>query len=120
MRLAVFAIFFLAAACAPRGEIQRVIEIPPDAVAYDVFVATTRAPEPGIARFSTRRGVGTSFARLTVSVPPAHETGQIEWPRGRRPDPERHFVTTDEERFSSAPAMVAAIDARLEIGRAHV
>jgi len=114
MRLAVLVVFFLVAACAPRGDIVRVADIPPDAAPYDVFVATTRAPEPGLARFSTRRGTETSFARLTVSVPPAHETGQIEWPRGRKPDPARHFVTTAEERFSSAPAMVSALNARLD------
>ncbi|MEZ5841023.1 MAG: alpha/beta hydrolase [Hyphomicrobiales bacterium] len=49
-----------------------------------LFVATTRTPEaPAGHRFTRGRSAEPAFAEYTVSVPPDHTAGQIEWPKGR-------------------------------------
>jgi esterase/lipase superfamily enzyme len=64
-----------------------------------LLVATTRraSPDDGLL-FSGERG-GLSFAKVTVSIPPGHKPGEIEWPDRFPGDPAKHFVTTEVERF---------------------
>lgn len=58
----------------------------------DMLVATTRSPSPVPgALFGGDRG-GPAFARITISIPPNHMTGSIEWPREVPADPERSFA----------------------------
>lgn len=102
------------AACTPRAQIDRVDPVP-GAVLQPILVATTRAPddtaggEPG-----TRRDSALGFGRFTVAIPPAHQTGRLERPRGRRPaDPALHFTLAAEERFDAAgfrQALAQALD----------
>ncbi|MCB1425632.1 MAG: alpha/beta hydrolase [Zhengella sp.] len=70
--------------------------VPQGATQHRILVATTRAPDdnPEIL-FSGERGDGVSFAEITVSVPPDHETGETERVSRGLPDPSRHFVATD-------------------------
>lgn len=58
----------------------------------DMLVATTRLPSsvPG-EMFGGDRG-GPAFAQITISIPPDHKTGQVEWPRQVPADPERSFA----------------------------
>lgn len=66
-----------------------------------VFVGTTRGiDETG---FSGARHEEVRFARIEVSIPPAHESGTIEWPRhGRPPDPMRDFLTAQAQVYPGA------------------
>jgi esterase/lipase superfamily enzyme len=72
----------------------------------NLLVATTRAPvldPPGVI-FGGARGKGLDFADITVSIPPGHKPGDVEWP-GRPPgDPERDFVTLRVDRMDLAQA----------------
>lgn len=69
--------------------------IPQGASEHRILVATTRAPDenPDIL-YSGERGEGISFAEITVSVPPDHQTGETERVSRGLPDPARHFVAT--------------------------
>lgn len=99
-------------ACAPRAMISLVPGADAVGTPREVFVATTRAEdESGVRRAGRSPEVG--FGRFTVSVPPAHEEGKVELPGRSPPDPARHFVTADEQRFTSAAAFRQALAAAL-------
>lgn len=81
-----------------------------------ILVATTRqaVPDNPGAMFSGERANTTSYAAVTVSVPPdaARAAGHVQWPASAPGDPRREFVTTaanyiDEAEFSSAIASAA-------------
>ena len=72
------------------------VAIPPDAGVRQVnlLVATTRQPAAMATQlFSGERGREMSYAEISVSVPPGHQAGQIEWPKKAAGDPRQHFVT---------------------------
>ena len=103
----------LIAGCSTRG--TAVIEPAARGVGHieTVFVGTTRGPDDtgefGIARSFTER-----YARYDVSIPPAHETGKITWPkRGRAPDPSRDFLTVDRDVFPDAAGFRADLSRAL-------
>lgn len=73
-----------------------------------IFVATTRASDGKEHTFNGERADKLTFARYTVSVPPGHRPGQIEWPTGN-PDPGRHFVTVGSKQFGGSDGFRAAI-----------
>lgn len=72
-----------------------------------ILVATTRQPtqNPAIL-FSGERGTLT-YAKVAVSVPPGHVSGQIEWPSSLPVDPNKYFSTQqasllDQKGFQAA------------------
>lgn len=87
------------AGCAPRG----VITLAPDAgegKLQSVLVGSTR----GLGDIDEdardhRQDLG--FGRFDISIPPSHESGQIEWPHGM-PDPSRHVLTLNSVGFDAA------------------
>jgi len=62
--------------------------------------------------FEDDRPVQPRHARLTVSIPPTHTLGSIEWHDSPVPDTARHFAVTDIERFPDADEMTQAIAAK--------
>lgn len=92
----ILSLLFITACAPPVSQITRL----PDASAPDdipVFFATSRAPDL-VLRYGADRSEVTGYGRYDVSVPPAHESGQIEWPR-RTPDELQHFVATSENLY---------------------
>lgn len=65
----------------------------PGATPRKVLVATTRARDihPGVL-FNGERGEGLDFATVTLTVPPTHKTGAIEWPRQAPGNPATDMV----------------------------
>ncbi len=63
---------------------------------HGIFVATTRAHAKRPAQvFDGDRGSGLSFAKVDVTVPAAHEVGQLERPSGGgKVNPAKHFAAT--------------------------
>lgn len=100
----------LLAACAPRGQAD-LARPAPGATLIPIFVATTRAAAeaPAIVPGSARTA-DLGFGRFVVAIPPSHQTGQIERPRGRQDaDPARHFTlaeaaSTDADGFRATLA----------------
>lgn len=101
-RLAVVALAALAlGACAPRPgpSVLNPVAGAGAAKLVTVYVATTRAPEPGApARFTEQVAVAPAYVRYIVSIPPTHRPTEIEWPSGA-PDPAKSFTVVSAERL---------------------
>ena len=100
----------------PTNEVLRPTSaIVEDAQITQVYVATTRAPRTaGSTDFGYVPSLGTSYAAFSVSTPPGHQTGRIEWP-GDQIDPATSFATVDstimrEDEFRTACPMTRARD----------
>lgn len=113
---AIVAIGLLLAACAirPTDEVLAPAAAKatvPDARSVAFLVATTRkhAPSPDQG-FTSDRRPGLGYVGYTVSVPPSHQIGEIEYPDASR-DPAKSFVVTGAQQLDSA-GFRAAITAR--------
>jgi esterase/lipase superfamily enzyme len=94
----------------------------PGARAVTVFTATTRqesAIDDGIL-FTGERGPGLEFRRITVSVPPTHKAGEIEWPETLPADPATDFVTTEIEELPQGTVRAQFRSYLRESGKRHV
>ncbi|MDR3495467.1 MAG: alpha/beta fold hydrolase [Ancalomicrobiaceae bacterium] len=84
------------AGCADRpgaDVLREVTAVVPGAKQVTIYVATNRQHDPaGGDLFTTVRADDMSYAEFTISVPPQHEAGKIEWPHGN-PDAHTDFVT---------------------------
>ncbi|MEM1362771.1 MAG: alpha/beta hydrolase [Pseudomonadota bacterium] len=110
MRLIFFAmICVLLLGCAPRGVIESGAPAP-EASVREVFVARFRQDTGQVKNFGARRPGELSFERLSVSIPPTHQVGQVEWPRGT-PDARTDFVTVDSETYPDMASFARAIAA---------
>jgi esterase/lipase superfamily enzyme len=116
----VFAIVLAAfslVACASRPEsgfLSAVAYSPPGAVDHTLLVATTRERDdrPGTL-FNGDRATILDYAELTVSVPPTHRAGEIEWATTPPGDPNVDFVVRDEKYLGGDEAFVHALNAQL-------
>ena len=117
--LAIVLITTSLAACASRpesGYLSPVALVPPGAVDHTILVATTRErdPRPGTL-FNGERSSASDYAEITVSVPPTHKQGEIEWPRTPPGDPNADFVARDEKYLDGDKAFVQALNAELAL-----
>jgi esterase/lipase superfamily enzyme len=82
------------AGCGSRPEPGLALATPAAGTArVDMLVATTRKPSENEAlRFGGERAARPSFARLAVSIPPNHKTGDVLWASGGKPDPATAFA----------------------------
>ncbi len=92
----IFPMLFLAA-CAgsrPDGGALEVTTAPaPGATEHELLVAATRERvKTGPAMFNGERSSDLDFADLSISVPPGHKSGEIEWPSPLPGDPNKQFV----------------------------
>ncbi|PIO97952.1 alpha/beta hydrolase [Pleomorphomonas carboxyditropha] len=103
--LVLFALLTLLAACADRpgpDALRATAVSAPGARTVTVYVATTRQRAEGQDDlFTASRADQVSYARFTISVPPGHKAGEIEWP-GRTPDPGKDFVTVERRLLDRA------------------
>jgi esterase/lipase superfamily enzyme len=94
-----------------------IADVPASTSKVDLLVATTR--ERGSKQdpdaFTAERAKQLNFAALTVSVPPQHTKGEIEWPTTGPADPKLHFVTTKRD-FLSSDDFISRIRARAKKG----
>ena len=118
----VFALVFVAfslVACASRPEtgfLSAVAYSPPGAVDHTLLVATTRERDdrPGTL-FNGDRASATDYAEITVSIPPSHKQGEIEWASTPPGDPNVDFVVRDEKYLDGDKAFVQALNAQLAL-----
>ncbi len=80
----------------------------------DVYVMTTRAAsdDPSLM-YSGERSEGLGLARVTVTIPPDHQTGAIERSEKGPPDPRKSFTIIDPLIFSDAKQFQASVGAEL-------
>jgi esterase/lipase superfamily enzyme len=80
-----------------------------------VYVATTRETSSEPQYFSGERGLKLAFAKLDITVPRAHKSGELELPAvGAAADPARHFAVASVDRLDLAPVVA---EVRREIQR---
>ena len=75
-----------------------------------VYVVTTRSPTKDGIGFSSGKSFETRYMAYTISIPPSHKPGQIEYP-GRKPDPQTAFTVVKTQSYSR-PAFLAEVKAR--------
>jgi esterase/lipase superfamily enzyme len=91
---------------APQADIAGTVE---------VFVATTRESSNEPQYFSGERGLRLAFAKLDITIPRTHKSGELELPDGgAAADPARHFAVTSVKRLDLAPIVA---EVRREIMR---
>ena len=110
---------FSLVACASRPEtgfLSAVAYSPPGAVDHTLLVATTRERDdrPGTL-FNGDRANATDYAEITVSIPPNHKQGEIEWATTPPGDPNVDFVVRDEKYLDGDRAFVQALNAQLAL-----
>lgn len=73
----------------------------------DMLVVTTRDSKNAERgeMFTGDRGDKLSFADIAVSIPPAHQTGRVEWPTTPPGDPATDFVATRAEELDKDAAI---------------
>lgn len=81
---------------------------------HTILVATTRERDsrPG-TYFGGERAQSVSYATVTVSVPPTHVPGKIEWPSRAPGNPETDFVVRDAAYLDSEKQFVKTLNAQL-------
>lgn len=72
-----------------------------------VFAATTRAREANGA-YGYRRGQGLRFLEMTVSIPPAHTPGTLDFSYAN-PNPDKEFVLADVTEFSGTQDLASRL-----------
>lgn len=106
MRILFVLLLFLSA-CGPRPDVVVMPQAAQVGQVVPVFYSTTRVQDPdGV--FRGRRSAEPSYGQVAVSVPPQHRTGRLEL-NGRRPDPQKHFVTVSREAYPDRAAFRAAL-----------
>ena len=92
------------AACAPRPVAQRAAASA-DARIETIFVVTQRRLENAGPGFGRNRSSKINYFKADISVPPTHQPGQIEWPKGA-PDAATDFVITGSEVYAGPVGLV--------------
>ena len=91
---------------------------------HSIFVATTRAYSDSSSKvFDNSRSAVLNFARVNVTVPKVHKTGQIERHKPGKPDdPLKYFTATDVVAYDTQPEFSKALSADIAArgGRAMI
>ncbi len=87
------------AACAPRPSMVYYPDAAKIGTEQRVFVGTDRMRDAD-GKFGPYRSEKLTYLDITVSVPPTHVLGQIEFAK-RAPDPRKDFLTTKMDEFDS-------------------
>jgi esterase/lipase superfamily enzyme len=114
---AVVAVAISLVACASRPEsgfLSPVAVTAAGASDHTLLVATTRErdPRPGTL-FNGERSSALDYATITVSIPPKHVPGAIEWATSAPGDPNDDFVVRDAAYLDGDGAFVRALNAQL-------
>ena len=105
------------AACASRPESGFLSPVAENAIGasnHTLLIATTRERDvrPGTL-FNGERGRSLHYATLTVSIPPTHIAGKIEWALTPPGNPAADFVVRDEAYLDDDKAFVQALNGQL-------
>lgn len=86
----------------------------PGATPHTILVATTRArdPRPGVL-FNGERSAKLDFATVTLTVPPTHKQGAIEWPKQAPGNPNTDMVVHEAVYRDTDTQFVADLNTQL-------
>lgn len=118
--LVLAAVFLVTASCSRAPDLVGIDnpEIPVAAVKTatkrKIYMATTREASDVIGAFySAERAPELGLASVVVSIPPNHETGNIERARQLPPDPRTEFAIIEPTTYGSDNAFLASINREL-------
>ncbi|MFY9627391.1 MAG: alpha/beta fold hydrolase [Methylocystis sp.] len=114
---AVLLICGLVSACAARPEAGYLASVPGSSAGgseHTILVTTTRQRDarPGTL-FNGERAPQADYAKVTVSIPRAHVTGEIEWASSPPGDPAANFVIRQAGYLDSEKAFIRELNAQL-------
>ena len=109
----------LLASCASRPEagfLTAITETAPGASELSVLIATTRQRDarPGTL-FNGERAEKLDFAAATVSIPPTHAPGEVEWPAQAPGHSASEFVATRADYLDGEENFVRMLNAQLAL-----
>ncbi|PVA11946.1 hypothetical protein DC366_03225 [Pelagivirga sediminicola] len=104
------AALLLTVSCAPRLVARNALPHPAASI-EPVYVATSRKLDRTGPDFGGARSFTLQHFRADISIPPTHETGQIEWSEGA-PDTAREFAVVGTRIFANAEEMRRAVRAQ--------
>ncbi|MEI9427466.1 alpha/beta hydrolase [Mesorhizobium sp. Cs1299R1N3] len=80
---------------------------------HSIFIATTRKPSDDPNKvFDGERSATLNYARVNVTVPGLHTTGQIERrSRGKSDDPAKYFMASEVVGYDTQPKFSSALNA---------
>ncbi len=115
--LVVLALAVLLSACGSRPETGALMfstQAAPEATVHDILIATTREKDttPG-TYFNGNRSEKLNYAHASISVPPTHKNGAIEWPSVIPGDPKKDFVARDAGYIESQQAFLKQLNQQL-------
>ncbi|MBN9670265.1 alpha/beta hydrolase [Roseibium aggregatum] len=118
LRLVVLALFCIGVSgCASRPEFGTLalsdVQVE-GAETHDIMIVTTRARDDHPDTFfSGERAPQVNFAQASISVPPSHKAGEIEWPDSLPGDPKTDFVARRAGYVQDRAAFTREINQRL-------
>ena len=119
-KICIFALALLVAGCGGGKQTQGLLGsaiVPTSATQiagnHSIFIATTRkASNDPNKVFDGERSATLNYARVSVTVPPIHQTGQIERrSRGKSDDPTKYFMASEVVGYDTAPKFSSALNA---------
>lgn len=117
LKIAGLLLCLLLAACGSRpeaGALAISLEPAPEAEKHDIMIVTTRDRDPRPdTYFNGERGAGVDFAEASISVPPSHVAGEIEWPEKLPGNPETDFVARSANYIDGKEEFLTRINQRL-------
>lgn len=118
MVLAAMTMALLVAGCASRPEADALtpaLAQAADAKPHTLLVATTRArdPNPGAVFSGERAGGKLDFASLTLTVPPTHKPGDIEWAKQQPGNPKTDMVVREASYRDTDQDFIQSLNAEL-------
>ena len=80
----------------------------------DILIVTTRKrDERPDTYFNGERASEVNYAEASISVPPSHKPGQIEWPERLPGNPKTDFVAREASYIADKAAFRKSVNARL-------
>ncbi|WP_298259413.1 alpha/beta fold hydrolase [uncultured Litoreibacter sp.] len=101
-RILLFVVTLVMSACTHSGGFARLPEGEQTATLRPVFFATTRQTDQ--LPFGSKRSRQSHYGLIDVSIPPAHEAGNIEWPNSK-PNPQKHFLVSNTKSYRGGPEL---------------
>lgn len=98
-------LFLLLAGCGHPDGVMTPIALSaaaPQTSKVEMLVATTREPsgDPGTL-FNGERSSKPHLTQITVSIPPNHTSGTVQWPEQLPPDPSKDFAVTNVRQIAT-------------------
>ena len=101
-------VFVWGVGCAQYPDLITVTEPSPAASLQEIYVASGRLPSSEAVALREDRPLQTSAAQFSVSIPPDHSLGNIEWPRGEA-DANTDFTVVDRRDLGSRAGLIRAL-----------